>query len=103
MIHFYPNLVIKLAQISPKMVVKNGMYDTLPPDILSPDTLPPTLYPRHFTPYCRVVHKNQKCPNNYRSRLICCSIGQITTSKKFLVQLDRETPPSATPLFLAEF
>ena len=51
----------------------------------------------------RVVHKNQKCPNNYRSRLICCSIGQITTSKKILVQLDRETPPSATPLFLAEF
>ena len=36
LIHFYPNLVIKLAKISPKMVVKNDViFGEAPPPVIS--------------------------------------------------------------------
>ena len=31
LIHFYPNLVVKLAKISPKMVLYNGLIFGKPP------------------------------------------------------------------------
>ena len=39
MIHFYPNLVVKLAKISPKMVVKNDViFGKTPPPPPKPMT-----------------------------------------------------------------
>ena len=71
--------------------------------------LPPHIspaYTRHISPRAqtphispRVLQKNQKCSNNFRTWLSNWPIGTITPIKNFRFELGREPTAHATPLF----